>query len=67
MPEYQTVTLNQDPGEPDATLNAMSVDGWRVHTVLASDDGVFRALMERGSANRAMTQPAKPAPKMPGR
>lgn len=48
MAQYQTLTVDLTvKTSPDEDLAEMAVDGWRVHTVLASDDTVFSALMEQ--------------------
>lgn len=64
MAEYQTleVDLSVVP-TPDDAINGLASNGWTVHTVLHSDDTVFRALMEKtGSTNPASrVQPGRPA------
>ena len=47
MAQYQTLTVDLTvKPSPDEDLAAMAAEGWRVHTVTASDDTVFSALME---------------------
>ena len=65
MAQYKTlsVDLTVKPS-PDDDLAAMADEGWRVHTVLASDDTVFSALMELSdpvAASQGRYQPPRQA------
>lgn len=64
MAQYQTLTVDLTvKPSPDEDLAAMSAEGWRVHTVTASDDTLFSALMERGDAPVSPNQARYQAPR----
>jgi hypothetical protein len=62
--QYQTlsVDLTVKPS-PDEDLAAMAAEGWSVHTVLASDDTVFTALMEQSEPVLTSSQGRYQAPR----
>ena len=59
---YQTVDidLTAEEGEtPDARLNALAAEGWRVLTVLEATATTFKALMEQPLRSPTPRQPAR--------
>lgn len=60
---YQTVDIDltaEESGTPDAKLNAMAADGWRVLTVLEATADTFKALMEKPLRTSQIQPPRAP-------
>lgn len=62
--QYQTLTVDLTvKPSPDEDLAALAAEGWRVHTVTASDDTVFSALMEHSEPDTIASQGRYQAPR----